>query len=307
LLNPIEDDEIIKSMLQAARLAAREAIAIRKDAKLNAVQKSDSTWLTDADHAAQRIIHQTLEQAPVADVKFIGEEAPPEILAQWLNTNKAGKAWVVDPIDGTFAFKRDSGQPWSVSIALQENGVTTHAVLYEATGDDRDPTQLKGKFYVAVKGQGAKVSGYQNEALNFQPLKAPRAPDKTICVGLFNKDNIDGKADKGASHNALIQHFKDKDFGINHTYCATVGMLATTDGRMAGYIHGQHMPWDSAAATLVMQEAGCKIAEVPDSVNPAHSIVISSPSQQLLTDLGNALRHTSINHTLSGNVVGNRL
>ena len=102
---------------------------------------------------------------------------------------------------------------------------------------------------------------------------------KNVCLGLFNADNIEEKATKGASHSALVQHFQDKGYGINHTYCATVGMLATTDGRMAGYAHGQHMPWDSAGATLVMQEAGCKVAEVPDTVRPEQSVVISSPSQ----------------------------
>ena len=181
MLKSIENDETAKTMLKAAEQAAKEAIRIRKEAKLNAVQKTDNSWVTDADHTAQRIIQQTLSH--VADVKLIGEEAPPEILANWLATNKAGKAWVIDPIDGTFAFKRDNGEPWTVSIALQENGQTTHAVMYEAAGDDRDPDHLKGKFYIAVKGQGTKVGSIKNGNIAFQPLNAPQAPGEKCVLG----------------------------------------------------------------------------------------------------------------------------
>jgi fructose-1,6-bisphosphatase/inositol monophosphatase family enzyme len=307
MITTTEKDPVIQQMLLAAKAGAAQAIGIRKEAKLNPVLKKDNTWVTDADHGAQATIHAILKNAPVADVQFIGEEAPDDIMETWLKSNKAGKAWVIDPIDGTFAFKRDNGEPWSVSIALQDNGTTTHAVMYEASGDDRDPEHLKGKFYIAIKGQGVKTTGCEGGKFAFEPIKAPQAPNKNVCVGLFNNDNIDGKAHKGASHQAVIDHFTNKDFGINHTYCATIGMLATLDGRMAGYVHGQHFPWDSAAATLIMEEAGCKVAEVPCTDNPKQSIVISSPSQALFSDLGNALKLHNITDKLSGNRIGNRL
>lgn len=303
MLNRFENDPIISTMLEAAQKAASEAIKIRSESQLNAELKADKTWVTKADHDAQEIIHNTLKNAPIENVEFIGEEASPEIVSNWLNTGKKGKAWVIDPIDGTFAFKRNAGEPWSVCLALQEDGNASHAVIYEASGEDSDPTNLKGKFYIAIKGEGLRVGTMQNGRLVFDDAKAPQAPEKNVCIGLFNADHLDGKAHKGEAHQAVVDHFTKKSFGVNHTYCASVGMLATTDGRMAGYVHGQHMPWDSAAAVLVVREAGCQVAEVQDSANPEQSVIIAASTRTLFNDLGNALKQHKITDKLSGNLL----
>ncbi|NBO18681.1 MAG: hypothetical protein EBV03_05515 [Proteobacteria bacterium] len=291
----LENDPIIHVMIEAALKAARRAIALRAQSKLNPQLHRDESWFTAADTQAQDIIEETLSQLPI-NARFIGEECPKPVISTWLARGKRGDSWVVDPIDGTFMFKPDEGGQWCVSIALQHNGKTTHAVVYEADGLDRDYQNLKGRLYIAKRGKGVRESdppGASDQPA-FHDLRPARSPAKTAVVGLFTPDCGEKAYNRGAAHNNMCEYLQKKGNTIMYRCCPTVGLIGTATGRFNGYIHGRHMPWDSAAATLIASEAGAHVTEITDPLSPDHSLVVSSPLRHVYNDMVNALKMHNI-------------
>lgn len=294
-ITPLETDPTICVMTEAALKAARQAIRLRAESKLNPKLQHDESWFTAADGQAQDIIEETLSQLPL-NARFIGEECPKEVIKRWQAQGRRGDSWVVDPIDGTFLFKPDEGGQWCVSIALQRNGKTTHAVVYEADGFDRDHTNLKGRLYIAKLGQGVResdVPGASNHPA-FHDIRRERVPNCTTVIGLFTPDCMEKAYVRGTAHKNMCEHMLKKGHAINPYCCPTVGLIGTATGRFNGYVHGRHMPWDSAAATLVAAESGAHVMEVTDPLSPAHTLVVSSPLRHVYNDMANALKIHSI-------------
>jgi 3'-phosphoadenosine 5'-phosphosulfate (PAPS) 3'-phosphatase len=130
--------QLIHSMIEAALKAAHIALMRRKQG-LNVRIKSDGSRVTSGDYQAQQIIETELRRISIAhdlrDVKFLMEEHLNDLTPDFASRNK-GYHWVVDPIDGTYGYSRKLGEkaaPWAVSIALEKDGHTIAAVVYEAS------------------------------------------------------------------------------------------------------------------------------------------------------------------------------
>ena len=99
-------------------LAAELALA-HFDSGVSATLKADGTPVTEADHAVERLLRETLSEARPDDA-FLGEE-----LGQ---LGESDRVWILDPIDGTSFFQ--SGDPnWRIHIALDVRGTTEVAVV----------------------------------------------------------------------------------------------------------------------------------------------------------------------------------
>jgi histidinol-phosphatase len=106
---------------------------------LRVARKPDRTPVTDADTAVEDAVRARLAAARPQDA-VVGEERG--------GTLGAGRAWVLDPIDGTKNFLR--GVPaWATLIALVEHGVPTVGVI---------SAPALGRRWWAATGQGAWTS-----------------------------------------------------------------------------------------------------------------------------------------------------
>lgn len=128
--------------LRAARAAGEVVMrAFRTDAEVR--YKSADQPVTDADLAADRILHQMLlGERP--DYGWLSEETKdsPERLSR-------ARLWVVDPIDGTNSFVEGYAE-FAISVGLVDRGrVVVGAVLNPATDE----------LYHAVLGGGAFLNG----------------------------------------------------------------------------------------------------------------------------------------------------
>jgi len=119
-------------------LQAAERLRILSRAPLQKQRKADHSWVTNADHEADRIIRSGLRKA-FPEHSILTEESGMD------GDPDSRYVWVIDPLDGTRAFVH--GTPgYSVMIGLLKDGHPRLGVVV-------DP--VEGHLYEAVEGEGA--------------------------------------------------------------------------------------------------------------------------------------------------------
>ncbi|MGY6550934.1 MAG: histidinol-phosphatase [Erythrobacter sp.] len=133
-----------KDLALALRLAdaAGEAIRPLFRGTWESTRKADSSFVTEADRAAEAAMRALIEAAFPAD-GIIGEEYGPR-------NPGAGRQWVLDPIDGTTSFI--AGRPiFGTLIALLQDGWPVLGIIDQPVSGERwvgqigQPTQFNGK------------------------------------------------------------------------------------------------------------------------------------------------------------------
>ena len=193
-----------------------------------ATMKSDHTFVTEADKAADRLI-----------TKAIYEYAPKEILlseemATSLHTLEPA-VWIVDPLDGTTNFSLGL-HIWGVSIARLEAGEPVLGVLY---------FPLTGELFVAEKGLGA----YCNDMRLHTRIPDPQRPRPFLacCSRTFQRYEV-------------TIPYKARVYGsAAYSFC----LLARGVAGVA--FEATPKVWDLAAAWLLVKEAGGSFASLDDS------------------------------------------
>src|SRR6185503_1209097 len=117
--------EIAESVAREAGRQLREAFA---GPRVNVTAKSSPTDLvSEADHAAERLIRERLAAARPGD-GVLGEEGGDD-------AGSTGLKWIVDPLDGTVNFLFGIPQ-WGVSIACEDAEGTLVGVIYDPMRDE---------------------------------------------------------------------------------------------------------------------------------------------------------------------------
>jgi myo-inositol-1(or 4)-monophosphatase len=227
-------------MLNTAIKAARRAATVIQRAsfdvdRISVTEKQHNDFVTDVDQAAEQAIVETLLKA-YPDHAILAEESG---ASSNLN-DESEYAWIIDPIDGTTNFMH--GYPnYCVSIALQQKGVITQAVVYDPVRND---------LFTATKGAGAYLN------------------DKRIRVR--NHDRVSKAllaAGHGAGPRAAAEYLKlyelmiERCQGIRSAGSAALELANVAAGRSDGYFEKGLKPWDIAAGSLLVTEAGGIVGE----------------------------------------------
>lgn len=191
--------------------------------------KPDGSEVSDADLAVDRFLKETLRGARPA-YGWLSEESEddPARLA-------AERLWIVDPIDGTYAFLKGEAE-WTVCAALAERGAVTLAAVYNPAS---------GELFTASAGGGA--------ALNGRPLRVRDA------------DRLEGA--RLAGSRSLFHHKGLWDdpwppMDVFWVYSIAYRLSLVAAGRAEGTASLTLMSeWDVAAAALLVQEAGGVITQ----------------------------------------------
>ena len=141
-MRDLETDLADLGLLTHAARAAGEVLMAHFDTGVKVWDKA-GTPVTEADHASNALLHQTLQGAR-QDYGWLSEETQDN--ADRLSVRRL---FVVDPLDGTVSFikKRDD---FTVSLAIATDGVPVVGVVYNPSRDE---------MYAAVRGQGATLNG----------------------------------------------------------------------------------------------------------------------------------------------------
>lgn len=149
--------------------------------------------------------------------------------------------WIVDPLDGTTNFAH--GLPiWAISIALENKGKIVLGIVY-------DPTR-KEMFY-AIKGGGAFLNGKRINVSKVNEL------DQSLLVTGFPYD-IRSAKDNNLNH---FSNFAVRAQAVRRLGSAALDLCYTACGRFDGYWELKLSPWDQAAGSLILSEAGGRITD----------------------------------------------
>lgn len=234
-----QHDVTVEVLVPIVREAGRLVLGAQGDTARAQNEKSNAKdFVTVTDIKAQNIIGERLA-ALFADVQVISEEHAEEERAKLLQPDFTG--FVIDPIDGTYNFKRDMRES-AISIGYIENGQAKVGVIY-------DP--YKDELYTAAAGAGAYCNGTPIKVSAQEALEG-------ACVVTTNSYDDEAMARNLKRHMGIYEQTGVMPW----TNCPGSGVLAlayVACGRFDAYHHNGLKPWDCAAAHLLVREAGGKV------------------------------------------------
>jgi myo-inositol-1(or 4)-monophosphatase len=231
----IASSSSIHPMLNVAIKAARAAGVIINRAALDVEsvrvsQKMANDFVTEVDQASENIIIDTLLTA-YPDHGILAEES-----GQTRGNPQSEHIWIIDPLDGTTNFIH--GFPfYCISIALQSKGRIEQAVVYDPTRND---------LFTSTRGRGA----FMNDR-RLRVSKRIRLQECLISTGFpFRPD------DDFATYLKLMSEVMKRTAGLRRPGAAALDLAYVAAGFSDGFFETGLHPWDMAAGSLLITEAG---------------------------------------------------
>ncbi|MEK6743131.1 MAG: inositol monophosphatase family protein [Nitrospirota bacterium] len=253
--------EVAKAAAVKAGTILRECISVSREVSY----KGEINLVTEMDRISERIVVATILEAFPDHGILAEEEAQIE--------NGSGFLWIIDPLDGTTNYAH--GYPsFSVSIGLEHSGDVIVGVVY-------DP--MRNELFSAARGQGAHLNGNpiavsRNDVLIRSLLATGFPYDRAVS----RENNLD-------YFNALIMAAQE----IRRSGSASLDLCAVAAGRLDGYWELKLHPWDVAAGSLIVQEAGGTVSDFAGtlfSIRDKELVASNGRIQGLMIDILNAVR-----------------
>lgn len=220
--------ESVKAIAFSAAEAAGSILKSRLGNIAHIDYKSAFNIVTDVDKASEKEVIGIIRERFPED-QILGEESGSH------KTNST-RRWLIDPLDGTTNYTH--GYPFfCVSIGFEDQDEMLFGVVFNP---------ISGETFWAEKGKGAY--------LNNQPLKcsAVSSLSQSLLATGFPPDT------KNAGHSNLDEFSKltDLSHGVRRDGSAALDLCFVASGRLDGFWEHKLAPWDLAAGTLIVREAG---------------------------------------------------
>ena len=227
--------QALHPMLNIAITAARAAGAIINRGSqdldlLKITAKGPNDFVTEVDQAAEAAIIDILTTA------YPGHAILAEESGRAHGAQNSEFCWIIDPLDGTTNFLH--GFPvYAVSIALAFKGVVQQAVVYDPTRND---------LFYASRGRGAFMN---NKRLRVS--KRTRLADSLIGTGFPFR-----KGDSPQRYVKMFETVMNACAGLRRPGAAALDLCYVAAGWYDGFFETGLNPWDLAAGSLMITEAG---------------------------------------------------
>ena len=242
----------------AAELVPRFRNLSKDEVKL----KRPGDVVTVADVASEQRLASGLA-AILPGVPVVGEEAVEQDSGLLdLVARPDGTCWIVDPLDGTSNFA-DGKATFAMIVALVRNKETVAGWILDVPGN---------RMAIAAKGQGVAVDG---TPVHGKPMTRPEG-----YVGFKIKKTFDRE---------LPAQHRQKLGRIGTLRCAGHEYLNILAGQAGFSIYRMTKPWDHAAGTLMLREAGGEALQFSGApyapAQPVNSGLIGAVSAAVLTEV----------------------
>lgn len=229
------DDKIL---LQQIESIVRECgqLILHADREQNAIEEKagHANFVTAYDKKVQQILQENLLTF-LPEAVFVGEEE--DIHASVAK----GYAFIVDPIDGTTNFIKDYHAS-SISVGLALDGKMYMGVVYNP---------YLNEMFTAIKGQGAHLNG--------RPIHVSDEPLENGLV-LFGTALYYKEYSKTTFE--MAYEYFNKALDIRRSGSAALDLCSIAAGRAELFFELYLSPWDFAAGSLILEEAGGKITTI---------------------------------------------
>jgi myo-inositol-1(or 4)-monophosphatase len=227
----------IEIATEAARIGAEILLRYwehldREDADL----KSRNDWVSRADRESEAAIIGHIRQHFPHD-RILGEESG-------MSDEKSGssaRTWIIDPLDGTTNYLQHL-PVWSVSIGLRDGDEMIAGLVYEP---------LRDLAFTAERGAGAFRNG-----VRMHVSKQDKAEGAFLATGFpFRAQQFVA---------VYCQIFKDVITiakGVRRAGSAALDLAYTAAGVYDGFFELHLAPWDVAAGSLLVREAGGVVSD----------------------------------------------
>lgn len=220
--------------LEVAVEAARTAESIHRAGRHEELQvDSKSTAIdlvTQVDRESEAAVGSLLRSA-FPDDGILGEE-------EGEKTGTSGRRWIVDPLDGTLNYTH--GFPYyAVSIALEIDGRIDLGVVLDTA---------RSELFTATRGGGAWLEG--------QPLAVTsrdRLAVSMLATGFAYTD------DRMRHNLELFARALPRTRALRRPGAAALDLCSVAAGRFDGFWELWLGPWDVAAGSLIVEEAGGRV------------------------------------------------
>jgi myo-inositol-1(or 4)-monophosphatase len=187
-------------------------------------EKAPGDWVSQADLASERAIREVL--ARESQLPVFGEEEGGDAF---------DTGWLVDPLDGTANFLHGFDAV-GVSVGLIEDGVPVAGVV---------DAPLLGRCYRAARGLGA----FRDDTRIHVSARVPG--NAIVATGFpFRRKELLDRYERAFAD--ALRTFED----LRRAGAASLDLCWTAEGVFDGFFELRLGPWDVAAGTVIVREAG---------------------------------------------------
>ncbi len=226
-------DEFLELAIEAATSAGK---VLREG--LNRIgwvkHKGEINLVTEMDVKSEELIKEKIHRA-YPDHQILAEESD-------VPRKEAAFRWIIDPLDGTTNYAH--GLPaFSVSVALEIEGVVELGAVYDPTRDE---------LFTGRRGGGATMNGSRIEVSKTDDLT-----DSLLATG-FPYDLRTSDVNNTDHWSAMLPRAQ----ALRRIGSAALDLCYTAMSRFDGYWELKLFPWDVAAGTLFVEEAGGRVTHL---------------------------------------------
>lgn len=251
----------------AVKAARRAGNVINRGAReldlLTVTAKGPKDYVSEVDRAAEAAIVETLLGA-YPDHAILAEEGT----AKGANPD-AENVWIIDPLDGTTNFLHGFPQ-YCVSIALTHKGQVTQGVIYDPVRND---------LFTATRGRGA--------FLNDRRIRVSRRQHLRECLIGTGFPFRDGRYLD--TYLLMMRAMIEQTAGLRRPGAAALDLAYVAAGFYDGFWEVGLNPWDVAAGSLMIQEAGGLIGDLAGEGDFLHGGQVIAANPRIFAQMVTAL------------------
>jgi myo-inositol-1(or 4)-monophosphatase len=225
------------SYLEISETIAREAGALLHgyfERRIGFELKGEFDLVTEADRASEKLVIERLQQ------HFPGHSIVAEESGGHAGSSSE-YCWYVDPLDGTTNFAH--GFPmYNVTLALEKSGEIVAGVIF-------DPE--RNEMFASERGGGARLNG--------RPIRVSGVKlidDALVATGFPSRKRHQNVNVHFYYQLAMITH------GVRRAGAAALDLAYVACGRLDAFWEFGLNPWDMAAGTLLVAEAGGRCSDM---------------------------------------------
>lgn len=227
----MEQDKLLEQIVDAVRICG--AIILHADRSMSCIDEKagHANFVTIYDKKVQEELKKRL-LAILPEAAFVGEEEENHVSVA------KGYAFIVDPIDGTTNFIKDYHMS-AISVGLSRDGERYMGVVYNPYLDE---------MFTAVSGQGAYLNG--------APIHVSSEP---LCNGIVLFGTAPYYEELNRKSFEMAYDYFRRALDVRRSGSAALDLCSVAAGRAELFFELRLCPWDFAAGSLIVEEAGGKV------------------------------------------------